>query len=412
MDRNDRRGRGRDDDGDDRGSRRGRDDDRGRGRDRDDDRGDRGGRRGSSRFEYHKRDDSSARKRAESSGRDFDRYIKDVSGIGAFAVKDGDNVVRILPPTWNDAEHYGYDIYVHYEIGPDKGTYLCLNKMKGEKCPICEERKRAQNDGDEEYAKKLEPKKRVLTYVIDRNNEKEGIKVWAMPWTLDRDIVKVSVDKRNGEVMAIDHPEDGYDVMFERQGKGARTEYVGVSIDRRSSPLDNDKALDIAQEHPLPGLLQFYSYDHISNVFGGGSSSSSTREDRRDSDRSSDRRGDRDDRDNDDRGRSSSRDRGRDEPRGGGRGSRSEPESDDLTWEQIHEMSYDELVDLIDANKLDVDPDKSKDDEDLADWICEEMKIEKEEKTTRRSSRDSDPDDDDDRSSARRRLDSMRRSRE
>lgn len=396
MDRNDRRGRGRDEDDDDRGSR------GGRGRDRDDDRGGRG--RGGSRFEYRQRDASSARKRAESSGKDYDRYLEDV--VDGFQVSDGDNVVRILPPTWNDADHYGHDIYVHYEIGPDKGTYLCLQKMKGEPCPICEERKRAAAEGDEDYAKKLEPKKRVLVYVIDRNKEKEGLKVWAMPWTLDRDIVKVSVDKRSGEVMSIDHPDDGYDVMFERQGKGPRTEYVGVSIDRRSSPLDNDKALDIAQENPLPSLLKFYPYEHIASVFGGGSGGGAPRgRDDDDDDRGGRGRGR--DRDDDRGGRSRGSD---DDSRSSRRGSgRQEPE-DEFTWESIHAMNYDELCDLIDTQMLDIDPDKSKSDEDLADWICEEMKIKDEPKQSRSSSRSSrDDDDDDDRGSARRRLDSMRR---
>lgn len=403
MSRDDRSSRrGRDEDEDDRPVRRGgRDDDRGGRRGRDDD--DRGGRRGG-RFEYRQRDASSARKRAESSGKDFDRYLQDVAD--AYAVNDGDNVVRILPPTWDDAEHYGHDIYVHYEIGPDKGTYLCLNKMKGEKCPICEERKRAQNEGDEEYAKKLEPKKRVLVYVIDRNKEKEGIKVWAMPWTLDRDIVKVSVDKRTGEVLPIDHPDDGYDVMFERTGKGPRTEYVGVSIDRKSSPLDNDKALDFAQEHPLPSLLKFYPYDHIASVFDGGSPPAGGRDRRRDDDGDDDRHGsghsrsDRGGRDRHDRGAGR---RGDGDDR---RDKRSSAQEDEHTWESIHEMNYDELCDLVDAQQLDIDPDKSKGDEDLADWICEEMKIDQPRKRSR------DDDDDDGRSDARRRLDSMRRGRD
>ena len=389
MERRERSSRGDDDRG------RGRDDDRGSRRGRDDDRG---GRR-SSGFSYRQRDAESVKKRADSSGKDYDRYLEDV--VPAFTVGDGDNMIRFLPPTWDDAEHFGFDIYVHYSVGPDKGTYLCLNKMKGEKCPICEERKRAVNQGDEKYAKDLEPKKRVLTYVIDRKKEKEGLKVWAMPWTLDRDIVKVSVDKRSGDVLPIDHPEDGYDVMFERHGKADRTEYVGVAIDRRASPLDNDDALDLAVEHPLPTLLKFYSYDHIASVFDGGGSPSKDDDGARDSrgpsrDRGAGSRASRDedaddDRDSDRGGRSDRS--GRDKDRGS---------EDSLTWEQVHEMNYDELCDLIETQRLDINPDKSKNDEDLADWICEEMKIKKEE--PRRSSRD-----DDDAGSASDRLARMRR---
>jgi hypothetical protein len=400
MDRNNRRGRDRDDDReDDRSSRSSRNS-------RDDDRGGRssGGRRG---FEYKARDASSARKRADQGGKDFDSYFSDE--VDTFKVSDGDNIIRILPPTWDDPEHYGLDIYVHYEIGADKNTYLCLNKMKNQPCPICEERARAQKDGDEEYAKKLEPKKRVLMYLIDRNNEKEGLKVWAAPWTVDRDVVKVSVDKRSGEVLPVDSPDEGYDIEFERHGKGNRTEYTGIAVSRRSSPLDNDKALDFAVENPLPSILKFYSYEHIETAFGGGSSSGGGRssdDDRGGSSRDRDSRSGGSSRDRDDRG-----DRGRDS----GSSSRGGDE-DDLSWDQIHEMNYDELCDLIEAQRLDIDPDKSKNDSDLADWVCEEMKIEETKKPSRRSKDDDEDEDegkgDSGRSDARDRLSRMRRGRD
>lgn len=386
-DRGSSRSRDRDDD---RSSSRGRDrgdDDRGgrsRDRDRDEDRGSRreSGRRGG--FEYRARDPEAAKRRSEGGGRDFDSFIK--RDVTTYKVHDGDNSVRILPPTWDDAQHWGLDVYVHYEIGPDKDSYLCLHKMKGEPCPICEERRQAAKDGDEEYAKSLEPVKRVLMYVLDRKAEKDGIKAWAAPMSIDRDILKVSIDKRGGELLPIDHPEDGYDVDFERTGKGRNTKYVGLSIARRSSPLDNDEALDFAVANPLPTILQYYDYEHIAKVFGGGGASSGSR----DRDRS-------DDRDSGDRGRGSDGGRGRDSG-GGERGARdsgrgrdhedrdargSAKEDPELTWDTVHAMNYDELCDLVDTQKLDIDPDKSKNDEDLADWVCEEMRIKKEERASR-----------------------------
>ena len=46
-------------------------------------------------------------------------------------------------------------------------------------------------------------------------------------------------------------------------------------------------------------------------------------------------------------------------------------------------MTYDELCSVIDAKGLDINPDESKDDDDLADWICDDMKLEKSAKTSR-----------------------------
>lgn len=303
---------------------------------------------------------------------------------------DGDNRIRILPPTWDGADHFGLDIYMHYGVGPDRGSYLCLNKMKNEADPVEEERQQARREDDEDYAKKLEAKRRVLVYLIDRDHEKEGVQAWAMPWTFDRDLVKVSVDRQSGEVLPIDHPEEGYDVEFTKQGKQDRTEYLGIAIARRSTPLGKDDWLDFAVDNPLPEQLQYYDYDHIAKAFNG----SGAHKERNDRDSREDRSSREDDRrshsrDDDDRGsrRSSGRDSSRDS-------------SEDLatpTWESVHEMTMDELKDLIDQEDLDINPREADGKEDLADWICEKMKL-KEEKTSRRSSkRDEDEEDSSDR---------------
>lgn len=379
RDRDDDRGRSRDRD-DDRGRDRGRDDDRGRGQDRDDDRGsrdrggdDRGGRSmGSGRrsFTYERRDDNDAKRRAEGDDGKFDVYLN--RKVTLYKVQD-DNRIRVLPPTWEKPKHYGLDIWVHYGVGPDRQTYLCLNKMKGEPCPLCEERADAVRDGDEKYAKELEPRRRVLVYLLDREDRKNpGPYAWAMPQTLDRDIVKVSVDRDSGEVLPIDHHEEGFDVMFEKKGSKDRTEYLGVQLARRSSSVGDDAALDFIQDNPLPEMLVYYSYDHIAQAFGktGGSSSSSDRGRDRDDDRGRDSGRGRDS----DRGRDRGDDRGgRDRESDRGR-SRDEPE---LTWASIHGMTGRELDDLIDDKKLNINPREAKDDEDLADWICDELKIEK-----------------------------------
>jgi hypothetical protein len=400
RDRYDDRDSGR---GRDRG--RDRDDDRGssRGRDRDDDRGsrrrdddDRGSRRGGSGYTYEPRSAESVRKRAQDDSK-FDKLLK--PHIKMWTPNDGDNNIRIVPPTWAKPEHFAYDIYVHYGVGPDRQSYLCLFKMKGEPDPINDERERfrrdmdSENKDDKEYLKELTAKQRGLIYLIDRDNEKEGVQAWAMPHGLDMDIVKVSVDKQSGEVLPIDHPEDGYDIFFEKNGKGINTKYEGVAIARRSSPLGKAAWLDFAVENPLPDQLQYFDYDYIAKAFGGGGAhkESDRGGDRdrdndrgRDRDRDDDRRGNRE-RDNsareDDRNDRRERDR---EERGR---SREEPE---LTWESIHSMKPRELEDLIEQERLKINPKEAKDDEDLADWICEEMKLKKAERSSRRASIDDD----------------------
>lgn len=388
-DRDEPRGRGRDDS--DRGSSRretsrDRDDRPSRGgRDRDDSRGGRSSGRGS--YEYQARDGDSARKRATQGGNDFDKVLKE--HIKVWKPNDKDNRIRILPPTWPDAKHFGFDIYLHYGVGPDRGTYLCLEKMQGEADPIAEEyaivKRDARNEDDDKYAKELQAKPRVLVYLIDRDHEKEGVQAWMMPAGLDKDIMKVSIDKASGEVLQIDHPEDGYDVTFEKNGTGMTTKYEGAAIARRSSPLGKDEWLEFAIDNPLPDQLVYFDYDHIAKIFNGGGSHKGGKESRDRDDADSRSSSSRDDH------RSSSRDadsgRGRDDSRGRDEGSsRSRSRaSEEPTWDSVHEMTPEELEDLIDSEKLDIDPKDAKDDEDLADWICEEMKLKKVERSSRRA---------------------------
>ena len=306
-----------------------------------------GGRKGKGKFAYKSRDKEAAQERATGGGGDFDSIL--ISDITTYTAGDGDNLIRFLPPTWDDPEHYGYDIFVHYGIGPDRSAYLCRKKMLNEACPICEERARASKDGDDDYAKELEPKQRVLVYLLDRDKEDEGVKAWASPWGFDRDICKISVDKRTGEVLELDHPEEGYDVEFERNGKGIKTKYEGVKIARRESELDNDEALEFVTENPLPDILNFFDYDHIADVFNGGDGDSSGKEEEDD-----------------------------DKPakKKGKKGKKSEEDKPDYDYDELSDLNHRKLKKLGEELDLDEDDVDFDDEDELFEAICEDLGVE------------------------------------
>ena len=221
-------------------------------------------------FSYKKRDRSSLEDRKERLTKgDRDSFVK--GDVTWFKTAEK-NKIRVLPPTWEDPDHYGYDIWVHYNIGGEKAAYLCLYKMKGEKCPICEEVVRLAAEGKTKEAKALEPKNRLLVYLIDRAEEKVGPKIWTMPPTVDREVVLKSDDEDTGEVLEVDNPKKGYDIKFNIKGKGINSEYYGVDIARTESVLTTDDKLyetwlTAIIESPLPSILNFYDYKHINDVF-------------------------------------------------------------------------------------------------------------------------------------------------
>ena len=229
--------------------------------------------KGKSSFQYQKRNPDTIKQRANMRGGDFDSMFK--NGTKLFKPRDGKNIIRIIPPTWPEAEHYGYEIWCNYGIGVDDQSYLSLSKMKGEKDPLAEARKQAERNGNKKLADSLQPRKRVLIYVIDRNNEDEGPQLWSAPWTVDKDFCNLSFDEDTREVIMVDDPEEGCDIRFYKEGTGLTTKYDAAKMRlMKPSRLHEDEKLmdewlEFAQENSIPDCLNFFDYDHIASVFEG-----------------------------------------------------------------------------------------------------------------------------------------------
>lgn len=297
----------------------------------------------SNKFTYQKRGYETAQKRTSQGGTAREGFLSD--HVRQYTPKEGSNSVRILPPTWDNPDHYAIDVYVHYGIGADNSAYLCPNKMFGKRCPICEARDRANAKGDKDYADKLKPNKRVLAYVIDRDNESDGIKLWAMPWTVDKDIMIQSTSEKTRELLAIDDPENGYDVNVKREGKAEKTKYV-VSIDRNSSEIDITDAMEkILLEHPLPTVLVEYSYEHLEKSFNGQNTAALKEQAA---------------------AKTSNVDKKLE--------SKTEEEPEQLTWESVHGLQFEELDEVCESLGLDIDSsDLSL--KDYAAKVCEELNL-------------------------------------
>lgn len=227
-------------------------------------------------FKYRGRSDESVMHRAKEASGSYDSYVK--GSVLWFKSKEGENQIRIMPRSpsedfdkWGD--HWGIDIYIHYNVGPDNGTYLCTDKMTGEPCPVCDARRDIE---DQEEADQLKPSRRILCWLVDRNDEKAGPKLWSMPHGTSKDVSAVSQVKGSGEVLLIDDPENGFDVYFDREGEKKRTKYKRVEVARDSSPLhENEKTqekwLEYIVENPLSEILEFFTPDYIKKVlFGQG----------------------------------------------------------------------------------------------------------------------------------------------
>ena len=225
-------------------------------------------------FEYKSRPKEKWKEKANEGSGNFDRYV--VDNVSTFKARDGLNRIRVLPPSWKNPDDFAYTLQVHYGVGPDEQTYLCP-KMKGESCPICAESSALQKAGETEDAKSLRSRKRSAVWIIDRKAEDEGLQFWPMPFGVHRDACLAAEDE-DGEILEFDHPEEGYDLIFHKEGIGKRTKYTGLKLSRKPTPLSEDedqmqKWLKYIQDHPIPNLLKFYDADYIGEVFAGNRSS-------------------------------------------------------------------------------------------------------------------------------------------
>src|SRR5260221_4178348 len=226
-----------------------------------------------SKFVYRKRTPDQFRAVMNRRGGGFDSYLK--RDFKKYKMKDGKNVIRFLPPTWGDAVHFAFEIFLNYDIGPDKQSYLSLSKMGKGKDPLAEARENAFRT-DPDLAKALNVSRRWVAWVIDREAEEEGPQLFDFPGKLNTAICTASQDEDTNEIIYADDPREGADVRFYKEGTGKTgTNYPGEKVKvLKPGPLSEDGAqsqewLDFVQRHPIPECLQFYDYNHISAVFNG-----------------------------------------------------------------------------------------------------------------------------------------------
>lgn len=324
-----------------------------------------------SKFEYRPRTAAEVHKRAHQGGGGKEGFVK--SDVNTWTPKDGDNRIRILPPTWEDAGHFGFECFAHYSIGPDNSSFLCRQKNPavGEPCPICEARVELDRDGDEEAAKELNWRKRVAMWIIDRSEESKGPQLWFAPWTLDQEIAKQSTDE-TGEALPLDHPAEGYDVIFTReQIKGSPPKYVGVKIGRKPSPVFDDddevsKVLEYITENPIPDCLVYHDYDHMAATFAGAPPKKEAAEKPAGKPKV---------------GSKPEVTKPSGKPAFGKKKPEPEPEPDPEddalpTWAEVHEMDEDTLTGFSEAHEIDFGDEEFDDLAAVADFVCAHLEIE------------------------------------
>lgn len=156
--------------------------------------------------------------------------VKNRGGGGAdfWSPKDGRNVIRILPA--KEGQEFYSEARVRYNVGPKKRMVTVPMDSSPDNCPIhayVDELYKSGDADDEKLAKKMKASNRYYFNIIDRSVEEgeEGygkVQVFGCGTTIFTDILGIIVDPDYGDIT---DPEEGFDLIINKSGKGLQTEY-------------------------------------------------------------------------------------------------------------------------------------------------------------------------------------------
>lgn len=125
-----------------------------------------------------------------------------------FQFKDGDNILRILPPAMKyfteDIDFFARKMLVHYNVGPEGSPPIACPRLKDKaaRCPICETSRRLRrNPATKELAGDLGPRTRYIMNVVDMEHPERGVQVCEVGPSVYDPIFDVATDRDYGDVL-------------------------------------------------------------------------------------------------------------------------------------------------------------------------------------------------------------------
>lgn len=185
--------------------------------------------------------------------------------------------IRILPA--DEGKNAFWDILWGHkaQVDGDWKTFPCLKHEEGTECPFCDANQalRATGDAaDKELAKKYSARKMYIIKVIERGNEKEGVKFWRFNHAWDGG---GTLDKIMGAVKTVKHditdPATGRDLILNIARNQFKIPIVqSVTYPLESSVLsadENEASVWINDTRTWRDVYSTRNYDYLKLVVKG-----------------------------------------------------------------------------------------------------------------------------------------------
>ena len=186
-------------------------------------------------------------------------------------------VIRILPP--KEGQNVFWDTLWGHKAQVDGAwkTFPCLKHEEDTECPFCEVNQTLRATGkeaDKELAKKYSARKMYILKVIERGNEKEGVKFWRFNHAWDGG---GTLDKIMGAVKAVKHditdPQSGRDLILNIARNQFKVPIVqSVAYPLESTPLsedDNEASVWANDTRTWRDVYSLRDYNYLKIVVSG-----------------------------------------------------------------------------------------------------------------------------------------------
>jgi hypothetical protein len=159
---------------------------------------------------------------SEKTGRDL-KFFDPNEGVNRFNIIPYEIKTKAHPEVANGNMEIGdldykMDLWVHRRVGEGDADFICLKRTYGKACPLCEEAKRFQDNGQKKEYDALKASRRVFYNVqpIKRGEPSEDLFLFAVShYLFDKELIEEASELANGEgIVPFSDIEDGSVVKF------------------------------------------------------------------------------------------------------------------------------------------------------------------------------------------------------
>jgi hypothetical protein len=142
------------------------------------------------------------------------------------------NTVRMIQ--YPHSEDPFVELHFHYGIGEGPGI-MCSRMNEGTTCSICEFGFSLYKDGDKETAKKMFPRARYYSPMVDRSEETPIVRYWGFGKEIYQYLIESLLSEDYGAFL---DPKNGLDAEVRQEKRGDATYLRSVlTFKRRETPL-------------------------------------------------------------------------------------------------------------------------------------------------------------------------------